>query len=136
MSLRSRISEAVRLRSQQERAKLQRNPLTRTNFSLYSKWGRVYAVCFLGFLAVLPILAIRQWIVWGLPSDASDWVLLIVAAVGIASMCTLVVLMYFKHRRIHRMSQGLCPDCGYDLRATERCPECGFQLSESDTANR
>ena len=29
-------------------------------------------------------------------------------------------------RRSRRLSGGLCPDCGYDLRATSgRCPECG-----------
>ena len=29
----------------------------------------------------------------------------------------------------HRHSRGLCPQCGYDVRAsTTRCPECGSSL--------
>jgi hypothetical protein len=33
-------------------------------------------------------------------------------------------------RRQRRIAAGLCPRCGYDLRASEgRCPECGTEIS-------
>jgi hypothetical protein len=35
-----------------------------------------------------------------------------------------------RRRRRGRLTQGLCPRCGYDLRATPgRCPECGHSNS-------
>jgi hypothetical protein len=35
-------------------------------------------------------------------------------------------------RRRQRITAGLCPDCGYDLRATlHRCPECGYHDDDS-----
>jgi hypothetical protein len=48
-------------------------------------------------------------------------------------MCLWIVesLRRFSRRALHRqrLEQGLCPQCGYDLRATPAaCPECGFFL--------
>jgi hypothetical protein len=51
---------------------------------------------------------------------APHWFLTLLAALP----ATLVTAVRSRHRR--RMRTGLCPTCGYDLRATPgRCPECG-----------
>ncbi len=61
------------------------------------------------------ILSIRYW--------------LIVMLLAIAPSCLLVALIrkiVRKRLRHRRAKTGLCPQCGYDLRATPaQCPECG-----------
>jgi hypothetical protein len=45
----------------------------------------------------------------------------------------LVIAIGALHRR-RRLTTGLCPECGYDLRASpERCPECGRAVPKTAT---
>ncbi len=44
-------------------------------------------------------------------------------------------LLARRAQRRTRLRQGLCPQCGYDLRATaDRCPECGLLKNDGQTA--
>ena len=49
-------------------------------------------------------------------------------AVAAMFLMPCVPWLLMRRRRVARAraARGLCPDCGYDLRATPgRCPECG-----------
>ena len=50
------------------------------------------------------------------------WVL----AGSLAVLGAVLLALAWRRRRWVRAHPGLCPACGYDLRASpERCPECG-----------
>jgi hypothetical protein len=56
------------------------------------------------------------------------WLLALLAAVLPAWRAARILA---EHRRRRRQRFGLCPSCGYDLRATpQRCPECGHVPSK------
>ena len=65
---------------------------------------------------LMPRLDLAGTFFWRLPL----W--LVIAPLAITSL-----LLQRRARRLHRLRiAGLCPACGYDLRATpQRCPECG-----------
>jgi hypothetical protein len=53
------------------------------------------------------------------------------AVAALAGACVAPAVLSFLRRR-RRTKAGLCPACGYDLRATPgRCPECGWAAGET-----
>jgi hypothetical protein len=69
-----------------------------------------------------PVLAVRACRTYRLV--APPW------SVAVAATLPLAVWMRRRFSVRRRRQPGLCPGCGYDLRATpERCPECGAMVN-------
>lgn len=87
-----------------------------------------------------PSVASHSWECFGLSysryganPQPAEWHLEVpygLLAAASASLPTLWAATYFRHQR---RKPGLCPRCGYDLRATpDRCPKCGPGPNTSD----
>jgi hypothetical protein len=71
----------------------------------------------------IPPLAADDYVGHARVVRVAGWVPLAATAAPPALWC----LLHWRRRsRLRRSARGLCPECGYDLRATPgRCPECG-----------
>jgi hypothetical protein len=85
-------------------------------------------------------LSARGRLAWWRDGDQGSWgeyhnwavaspFWLIVLASGLMPASGLVIAIKRKRELRRRSRVGLCPKCGYDLRATpRRCPECGWEV--------
>jgi hypothetical protein len=94
---------------------------------LYKYWGHLSPYVHVGGFAIIPSTS---------PSGGGGvlvphWFLMLVTAV----LPAIAARRAWRLRRARRAGMQLCPDCGYDMRATpHRCPECGHSAAIGATA--
>src|SRR5690349_12646750 len=77
------------------------------------------------FTLIIPTLILSHYL---LRAGETGWLLyrLMLAVLLIIFTLSIIPILTGRERRRARLRQGLCPNCGYDLRASPtQCPECG-----------
>ncbi len=97
------------------------NPLIRSSADVGTRWN--YRL--LGFSCYVrgggSTQTATTWTSW-----FPTWEVVVPHA-AVAALLAVLSALAFRQFRASRRHLGLCPSCGYDVRATpERCPECGF----------
>jgi hypothetical protein len=82
--------------------------------------------------APLPAWMAQQIASWPAATVPARWsvryAVLVAPVSGLVVSC-LLLEMAMRRRRMRLSRDGVCPGCGYDLRATpSRCPECGMGI--------
>ena len=108
-------------------------PTKRTWWHEVSRPARVTFACSAAIvIANLGWSAIRDWLRVSHPLNISQLWLTLLSTLAYAACGVIFIVGTFRARRaIRRSRKGLCPACGYDIRAaSDRCPECGSVLAE------
>ena len=82
----------------------------------------------------------RRWLGFGVEVNERQryYELVVPGWFVVGATLALGLLVLRRARRLRRAGRiGLCPRCGYDVRATpERCPECGTEITASPRSDR
>ena len=121
------VTHPLRRQGARERLEARRHWMTRAMFALFAPGGRI------GLVIMGGISASVFGVAW-LRMVRGDWRrvggdLLACVLVGVTWFC--LGVMFYKYRRIERMAEVRCPECGYDCSfSAGRCPECGRVVNE------
>lgn len=90
----------------------------------------LYAAAVVAFVVLAAVWLVRAV----LDRASSGWIGL---AIIVAILSVYIIPMFYGLRQAimhaNRQAEGLCPNCGFDLRASKnRCPECGTPIPSTE----
>jgi hypothetical protein len=92
-----------------------------------SRAGGVEASAMLAYMAIV--------LLWCLSGGENSIIVIVVSGAGMLAAMFGFRKWHMGVQRKRRQRSGLCPACGYDLRAApDRCPECGMPATAAAAA--